>query len=132
MPITPFDRAGGGATLARLADRFYDRIEQDARFAPLRALHESDLDPVRRSLAAYLAAWMGGPADWFEQARTPCILSLHRRLAISPETAGLWVEAMEHALSAEAAIDAELGAEMIARLRAMAGAMVNRPATVPA
>ena len=67
------------------------------RGAELRAMHEQDLFPMRASLTGFLTAWMGGPRTWFEERNGACIMSIHKKLAIGPETANQWVDAMGRA-----------------------------------
>jgi len=44
---TPYEIMGGEQSVRALADRFYDLIEQDPRFAGLRSIHEEDLTAIR-------------------------------------------------------------------------------------
>jgi hemoglobin len=95
-PQTPFDRIGGEPAIRRMVDRFYDLMDADPAFEDLRAMHAEDLFPMRVSLTGFLTAWMGGPRTWFDRENS-CIMSLHRGLGISRETAAQWVQAMGQA-----------------------------------
>lgn len=95
---TPFDLIGGARPVRRLVERFYDLMEADPAYAALRAMHAADLGPMRESLAGFLTGWLGGPRDWFAAHPGVCMMSAHRALAITSETAGQWVEAMGRAL----------------------------------
>jgi hemoglobin len=99
---TPFEALGGRDAVRRLVAAFYDTMEGDPRFAELRAMHAPDLGPMRHSLAGFLTAWLGGPRDWFEEKPGMCMMSLHRALPITPQTAAHWVAAMDVALAASA------------------------------
>ena len=61
-----FARIGGTEGVRAVVERFYDLMQDDPRYAALRAMHAEDLFPVRVSLTQFLSAWLGGPRDWFE------------------------------------------------------------------
>ena len=96
-PVTPFDRIGGHVPIRRMVDRFYDLMDSDPGFAELRAMHGPDLTPMRASLAGFLAAWMGGPRDWFDEHPGKCMMSAHAPFRIGDAVAMQWVEAMRRA-----------------------------------
>ena len=123
--VSPYDLIGGSAVVRRFVDRFYDLMDQDPRYAELRALHAPDLAPMRASLAGFLNAWLGGPRDWFEQRPGACMMSAHARVPVTPETAGQWADAMGRALL-DADVDAGLAARMSEAFARMAGGMVRR------
>ena len=104
---TPFDAIGGGPTVRRIVNRFYDLMESDPAYGELRAIHASNLGPMRNSLAGFLDGWLGGPRDWFEANPGRCMMSMHASIPVSSDTAGQWVDAMGRAL-AEAEIDPTL------------------------
>jgi hemoglobin len=96
-PASPYDRIGGREPIARMVSRFYDLMEHDADYADLRALHAPDLTPMKGSLTDFLMAWMGGPRDWFEQRPGACMMSAHKNVGVTRETAEQWVSAMRRA-----------------------------------
>ena len=98
MRQTPFDLIGGHPTIRAIVGRFYDLMDSDPAYAALRALHAPDLAPMRESLAGFLAAWSGGPRDWFEANPGKCMMSAHRNMAITHELAGQWSEAIRRAV----------------------------------
>lgn len=122
---TPFELFGGAAAVRQLVDRFYDLMEGDRDYAALRALHATDLGPMRDSLTGFLIAWLGGPRDWFDgRTGAPCVMSLHRHFAIDRAVADQWLAAMSRALDASA-IDAPLRSAITTAFGRMAGGMVN-------
>jgi hemoglobin len=121
-----FDRAGGMPGVERLANRFYDLMESEPAYTALRAMHAPALDPMRHSLALFLAAWLGGPRDWFVERPGACIMSMHRALDIDRDTAGQWLHAMSRAM-AETGMDPDLGQQMQSAFLRMAGAMIRTP-----
>ncbi|MBP2277243.1 MULTISPECIES: group II truncated hemoglobin [Sphingomonas] len=119
-----FERIGGTEGVRTVVERFYDLMQDDPRYAPLRKMHEEDLFPMRVSLTQFLSAWLGGPRDWFEARPGTCIMSMHRAMGITPETAAQWVEAMSRAL-ADARVEKALGTQMQQAFLRMAGAMMK-------
>lgn len=95
---SPYEMIGGHGPIREIVDRFYDLMESEAEFAALRALHAPDLTPMRASLSGFLAAWMGGPRDWFEERPGRCMMSAHKGVHITPETARQWADAMRRAI----------------------------------
>lgn len=119
-----FVRIGGIEGVRAVVERFYDLMQDDPRYAALRAMHAEDLFPVRVSLTQFLSAWLGGPRDWFEARPGTCIMSMHRAMGITSETAAQWVEAMSRAM-AEARVEKALGTQMQQAFLRMAGAMMQ-------
>ena len=111
-PETPFDRLGGHATFEAICERFYDLMDSDPAYWELRAMHAADLAPMRKSLPLFLAGWVGGPRDWFEQNLGKCMMSAHKPYVISKAVAGQWAEAMRRAVADVAPEPAELAEAM--------------------
>lgn len=103
QPATPFERMGGAEVIERIVDDFYDRMDRDPAYAELRAIHSSDLRPMRASLAGFLVGWSGGPRFWFQQRPGACVMSLHRGLpaSITRPLADQWLQAMGQAIDAQ-------------------------------
>lgn len=127
MRQTPFARIGGAEVVSRIVDRFYDLMDADPAFAALRAMHAEDLGGTRASLKDFLTAWLGGPRDWFVRRPGTCIMSLHRALPVTEETALQWLEAMARALD-ETAVDLEVAILMRDAFARMARQMSARAA----
>jgi hemoglobin len=123
---TPFQRLGGHATLRAITDRFYDLMEHDPAYAALRAIHASDLSPMRASLPSFLAGWCGGPRDWWDANPGKCMMSLHGPFVIGRETATQWAQAMRRAIADVAPADAEMAEAMGEVLERMALGMVKK------
>lgn len=120
----PLDLIGGEAEVRRFVDRFYDLMDSDPAYAGLRALHATDLGPMRASLSDFLIAWLGGPRRWFDERPGTCIMSAHSNFAIGRDVAGQWTHAMSRAL-ADSHVDAGLAARMVEAFEAMSNGMVN-------
>ena len=125
-PATPFHKLGGHPVIQAIVDRFYDLMEGDPAYAELRAMHAPDLAPMRASLASFLAAWAGGPRDWFEENPGKCMMSAHKGIAIAPAVAGQWAAAMNRAIADCGPENQELATEMAGMLSRMAHAMGSR------
>jgi len=121
---SPFDLLGGSEGIALIVDRFYDLMDSEPAFAELRAMHATDLAPMRGSLAGFLAGWSGGPRTWFDANPGKCMMSLHGGLAIRPATADQWCTAMARALE-EAGVDPSLADKLNEAFGRMAGAMAR-------
>jgi len=124
--LSPYERFGHEAGVRAIVERFYDLMEHEPMYAELRAMHDVDLSPMRSSLTGFLTAWLGGPRTWFEARPSVCIMSMHRTMSISPESAGQWVHAMSRAM-AEGEIEPRLGAQLQDAFLRMATAMTNVP-----
>nr|WP_198148574.1 group II truncated hemoglobin [Sphingomonas sp. Y57] len=122
--VSAYERIGGAPVVQAIVDRFYDLMEAEARFAELRALHADDLGPMRRSLAGFLTAWLGGPRDWFADNPGKCVMSVHGGIAIGAGTARQWTDAMRRAI-ADQTSDPDLAARMADALEGMALAMAR-------
>lgn len=116
---TPYDMIGGAGPIREIVDRFYDLMEGDPAYSELRALHAADLTPMRASLSSFLAAWLGGPRNWFEDRSGKCLMSAHRGIIIVPETAQQWAEAMRRAIEGSS-IEPEFGAKLAGALSDLA------------
>ena len=121
---TPFELVGGAAAVRRLVDRFYDLMEREPQYAPLRAMHAPDLTPMRESLTGFLTGWLGGPRDWFDQRPGACMMSIHRPLSVTRQTSDQWVDAMRRAI-VDVGVERELGERMAETLTRMAGGMAR-------
>ncbi|MCB2067854.1 MAG: globin [Erythrobacter sp.] len=126
-PRTPYEALGGGETIQRIVNRFYDLMDGETQYAALRAMHAADLAPMRRSLAGWLSAWAGGPRDWFEENPGKCMMSAHRGLGVQREVAGQWADAMARAIAEVGPADRDMGKLMAERLDMMANAMAATP-----
>ena len=125
---TPYDLLGGRAAITRIVERFYDLMESETEFAELRAMHAADLGPMRQSLAGFLTGWAGGPRDWFAENPDKCMMSAHRGLGVTPETARQWVTCMTRAVEDCGMGDHDIGKLMLERFDMMAKGMARMPA----
>lgn len=112
VTASPFERLGGHDTIRAICERFYDLMESDPAYAELRAMHAPDLTRMRVELARFLAGWVGGPRDWFEDNPGKCMMSLHKPFTISHDVAEQWAEAMKRAIADVAPADRQIAEAM--------------------
>ena len=106
-PATPFDWVGGEDAVRRLVDRFYDLMDLEPGYAPLRALHPTSLDGSRDKLHWFLCGWLGGPDYFVERFGHPRLRARHLPFRIGIAERDQWMACMRQAM-AECALDLEL------------------------
>ena len=95
----PFLRLGGEAGVRALVDRFYDLMDEDARFERLRGLHPVVLDGSRDKLHWYLCGWLGGPSHYVERFGHPRLRARHLPFAIGTQERDQWLLCMAEAMA---------------------------------
>jgi hemoglobin len=122
---TPYELLGGDAAVHGLVNRFYDLMERDPAYLPLRALHAADLGPMRAKLADWMTQWLGGPQRYHARPDAACIGSAHAPYAIDAVMRDQWVRCMYQALDDSGAPAAAQG-RIRPPLAAMAEFLRNR------
>lgn len=125
-PQTHYERIGGGETVRRLVDHFYDLMDTDPDFYGIRKLHPDDLAESRNKLAWFLNGWTGGPPDYIERFGHPMLRRRHMPYAIAEPERDQWMACMQQAMDA-IAIEAELKQELTAAFFKTADFMRNTP-----
>jgi hemoglobin len=97
----PFVRLGGEAGVRALVDRFYDLMDEDARFVRLRSLHPPQLAGSRDKLHWFLCGWLGGPALYVERLGHPRLRARHLPFAIGTVERDQWLLCMAEAMAHE-------------------------------
>lgn len=123
---TPFELIGGDAKVRALVDRFYDLMEQEPRFAVIRALHPPSLAGSRDKLYWFLSGWLGGPQLYTERFGHPMLRARHLPFAIGNAERDQWMRCMTQALN-EATMPAGLRERLIESFQGTADWMRNRP-----
>jgi hemoglobin len=82
----------------RIVDRFYDIMDSDPGAARIRAMHATDLSPMRDRLFEFLSGWLGGPPLYFQRPDRKCIVSAHRPFAIGEQERDEWMTCMRRAM----------------------------------
>jgi len=123
---TPYAALGGDEAVRRLVGLFYDTMDEDARFAPIRALHKAHLAEARGKLHEFLCGWLGGPQLYIQKYGHPHLRARHMPFPIGPRQRELWLACMAIALDA-CGVDGELRAFLDARFTHVATFMENTP-----
>lgn len=96
---TIYELLGGTEGVRAVVDRFYDLMDTDPVFAPIRAMHAPDLSPMRVGLTEWLTGWLGGPPLYVQRKGTPCITGAHMPFRIDETAAALWMDCMTRAMA---------------------------------
>ena len=89
-----FERIGGSATIDRLVDRFYDRMDTLPEAKVIRAMHADDLGLIRNVLKRYLTEWTGGPRLYSPEKGHPRLRQRHIGFAIGDAERDAWLLCM--------------------------------------
>jgi hemoglobin len=122
MPM--FERIGGAATVDRVVECFYGRMDALAEAKTIRAMHAADLEPMKAVLKQYLGEWMGGPKLYSAAKGHPRLRQRHLPFAIGEAERDAWLFCMRGALD-EAIEDAGAREEIYAALKKLADWMRN-------
>ncbi len=95
---TPYELLGGEVGVRRLAERFYDILDEAPEAKTIRAMHKADLGPVREKLFEFLSGWLGGPPLYVQRTGTVCLTEPHKPFAIGEAERDQWLLCMRRAL----------------------------------
>jgi hemoglobin len=104
---SPYEMLGGEAGLRTLVDRFYEVMDTAPEAAVIRAMHASDLAPMRQRLFEFLSGWLGGPPLFSERTGSVCITGAHKPFKIGEAERDEWLFCMNKAL-ADTGVSAEV------------------------
>lgn len=102
--VSMFERVGGAVTIDRLVEAFYERMDTLPEARTIRAMHASDLGPVKNVLKRYLSEWTGGPKLYSPEKGHPRLRQRHMGFAIGNAERDAWLLCMRSAL-AETVVD---------------------------
>lgn len=120
-----FERIGGSATIDRLVDRFYDRMDRLPEAKVIRAMHADDLGVIRDVLKRYLTEWTGGPRLYSVEKGHPRLRQRHIGFAIGDAERDAWMLCMRGALE-ETVTDSAARQDFDTALSGLADWMRNR------
>lgn len=95
-----YDLLGAEAGIRAIVDHFYDLMDSDPAFAPIREMHQPDLTAMRRGLFEFLSGWLGGPPLFVARTGSPCITRAHAPFEIDARARDLWLACIERAMVA--------------------------------
>ncbi|PJG52367.1 globin [Bradyrhizobium forestalis] len=125
VTISMFERIGGSATIDRLVDRFYDRMDTLPEAQVIRAMHAADLGLIRDVLKRYLTEWTGGPRLYSVEKGHPRLRQRHFGFAIGDAERDAWMLCMHGALE-ETVTDSAARQALDKALSGLADWMRNR------
>ena len=96
-PQTPYQILGEEG-IRTLTSAFYDIMDTLPEASGLRAMHATNLSPMKEKLAEYLIGWMGGPPLYADKYGTVCMTTPHEPFHIGPEERDQWLLCMDKAL----------------------------------
>ncbi|MDG1946096.1 MAG: group II truncated hemoglobin [Halioglobus sp.] len=96
-PQTPYQILGEEG-IRTLASTFYEIMDTLPEASGLRAMHATNLSPMKAKLAEYLIGWMGGPPLYADKYGTVCMTTPHEPFHIGPEERDQWLLCMDKAL----------------------------------
>jgi hemoglobin len=124
--MTVFDLLGGETGVRKLVDAFYDRMDADAAFTGIRALHPATLTGSRDKLFWFLCGWTGGPDHFVQRFGHPRLRARHLPFAIGESERDQWMRCMDGAL-AHVGVDEDLRAKLLVSFFQTADWMRNQP-----
>ena len=127
---TAYALMGGQATVDRLVDSFYDRMDSLPDAAVIRAMHTPDLTDIRVVLKNYLGEWLGGPKRYTSERGHPMLRARHLPFPIGNAERDAWMLCMNGALD-DTVAQAEVREHIRTALSNLAGHMRNLPEDAP-
>jgi len=122
---TPFDAIGGESRVRALVGAFYDRMDREAAYAGIRALHKPDLGEAREKLRMFLCGWLGGPQLYIERFGHPRLRARHLPFIIGDAERDQWLACMSATMD-ELGIQGDLRRFLDSRFGHVANFMRNQ------
>lgn len=95
---TPYQLLGGEEGVRKLAETFYDVMDELPEAETIRKMHGESLVDIKEKLYEYLSGWLGGPHHYFKKYGSICLTKPHKPYAIGPAERDQWLMCMDEAL----------------------------------
>lgn len=95
---TPYELLGGDSGVRRLAEVFYDVMDELPEAQDIRTMHAPHLEEIKEKLYEYLSGWLGGPHHYEQKYGGVCLTKPHKPYAIGPAERDQWLLCMDEAL----------------------------------
>ena len=125
VTVSMFERIGGSATIDRLVERFYERMDTLPEARTIRTMHAADLGLIKDVLKRYLSEWTGGPKLYSVEKGHPRLRQRHIGFAIGDAERDAWLLCMRGALE-ETVTDTAARQDLDRALSGLADWMRNR------
>lgn len=118
---TIYEAIGGEATVRKMVEAFYPRVQAHALLAPL---FPEDIMPVMERQFMFLTQFFGGQSLYSDQFGHPMMRARHLPFPITRDRADAWLGCMREALH-EIGMEPGLAAMVIDRLSGPAYHFIN-------
>lgn len=118
---TIYEAIGGEATVQKMVEAFYPRVQAHPLLAPL---FPEDIMPVMERQFMFLTQFFGGPSLYSDQFGHPMMRARHLPFPITRDRADAWLGCMREALH-EIGMEPGLAAMVIDRLSGPAYHFIN-------
>ncbi|WP_268626031.1 globin [Paenibacillus alvei] len=118
---TIYEAIGGEATVRKMVEAFYPRVQAHPLLAPL---FPEDIMPVMERQFMFLTQFFGGPSLYSDQFGHPMMRARHLPFPITRDRADAWLGCMREALH-EIGMEPGLAAMVIDRLSGPAYHFIN-------
>ncbi|MGG1517528.1 globin [Paenibacillus oryzisoli] len=120
---TVYDLMGGAATIRRLVEAFYPKVQAHPLLGPL---FPEDISPVMDKQYLFLTQFFGGPQLYSDQYGHPMMRARHMPFPITRERAAAWLGCMSEAMD-EIGMPDDLKLFLLERLQGPAYHFINTP-----
>lgn len=118
---TIYEAIGGEATVRKMVEAFYPRVQAHPLLAPL---FPEDIMPVMERQFMFLTQFFGGPSLYSDQFGHPMMRARHLPFPITRDRADAWLGCMREALH-EIGMEPGLASMVIDRLSGPAYHFIN-------
>jgi hemoglobin len=123
--FTPYQLIGGENAVRKLANCFYDIMQNDVNAKDLLAIHPQPMLAIRQKFFEYLSGWLGGPALYESKYGHPRLRARHLPYSINSDMRDQWMYCMNLAMD-EVIDNAELKKSLHTAFYQLANHMINQ------